>query len=97
MKDPRLTPARDDLAAKQLEGQVTAARFVEGTDYEVVDGQAPVRREPASDAPLDTEALMGERVTVYEINEGWAWGQLHSDQYVGFLPARALATPGPAP
>ena len=97
MKDPRLTPARDDLAAKQLEGQVTAARFVEGTIYEVVDGQAPMRREPASDARLDTEALMGERVTVYEIIEGWAWGQLHSDQYVGFLPARALAAPGPAP
>ena len=28
--DPRLTPARPDLAAKHLEGIVTAARFVEG-------------------------------------------------------------------
>jgi hypothetical protein len=28
--DPRLTPARPDLAAKHLEGKVTAARFVEG-------------------------------------------------------------------
>ena len=29
MDDPRLTPARPDLAAKYLEGKVTAARFVE--------------------------------------------------------------------
>ena len=28
--DPRLTPARADLAAKHLEGKVAAARFVEG-------------------------------------------------------------------
>ena len=27
--------------------------------------------------PLDTEALKGERVTVYETtDEGWCWGQL---------------------
>ena len=43
----------------------------------MIDAQAPVRAQPAPDAPLMTEALMGERVTVYEINdEGWAWGQL---------------------
>jgi len=30
MHDPRLTPARDDLAAKYLEGKVKALRFVEG-------------------------------------------------------------------
>src|SRR5262249_47506062 len=48
--------------------------------------------------PLDTEALKGERVTVYESNEeGWSWGQLAGDGYVGWLPAAALAAPGPAP
>lgn len=41
---------------------------------------------------------MGERVTVYETtDEGWAWGQLASDGYVGWLPAGALGTPGPEP
>ena len=96
--DRRLTPARPDLAAKHLEGTVAAARFVAGETQVVVEPQAPVRRAPSPDAPLDTEALMGERVTVYEVNEeGWAWGQLQSDGYVGFLPASALAAPGPAP
>jgi hypothetical protein len=96
--DPRTTPARPDLAARQLEGQVSATRFVDGTLREVIDAQAPLRRAPAPDAPLDTEALKGERVTVYESNEeGWCWGQLASDGYVGWLPTAALAAPGPAP
>ena len=95
--DPRITPARPDLAGKFLEGKVNAARFVEGEEREVIDAQAPVRAEPAPDAPLVTEALMGERVTIYDFNdEGWAWGQLETDHYVGFIPAGALRDPGPA-
>ena len=94
--DPRVTPARPDLAARHLQGQVTAARFVEGIAREVRDESAPLRRAPQPDAPLDTEALKGERVTVYETDEeGWCWGQLDRDGYVGWLPANALAEPGP--
>jgi cell wall-associated NlpC family hydrolase len=96
--DPRVTPARPDVAAKHLEGKVSAAHFVIGEAREVVDAQAPIREHPAPDAPLVTEALMGERVTVYEFNdEGWAWGQLADDGYVGWLPANALVPPRDAP
>jgi cell wall-associated NlpC family hydrolase len=96
--DPRVTPARPDLAALHLKGRVTADRFVEGAVLEVVDAQAPLRRAPASDAPLETEALMGECATIYETSdEGWAWGQLAADGYVGYLPANALAPPQAAP
>ena len=92
MDDPRLTPARPDLAAKYLEGKVKAARFVEGQAFEIVDAIAPLRRAPSSDAMLETQALKGETVTVYDRDgEGWAWGQLASDGYVGWLPDRALA------
>ena len=94
--DPRVTPARPDLAAAHLRGKVTAARFVDGIEREVRDESAPVRREPAPDASLDTEALKGEGVTVYQTNEeGWCWGQLAADGYVGWLPANALGPPGP--
>jgi cell wall-associated NlpC family hydrolase len=96
--DPRLTPWRADLAAKDLEGKVKAARFVEGRRMEVMAPQAPLRREPRPDALLGTEALKGERVTVYDADaEGWSWGQLAADRYVGWLPSAALAPPGPAP
>lgn len=94
--DPRLTPARGDLAAAHLENLVAAARFTEGQPRRIVAGSAPVRREPRPDAALDTEALFGESVTVYEENEGWAWAQLAGDGYVGYLPETALAPPGPA-
>jgi cell wall-associated NlpC family hydrolase len=65
---------------------------------EVIAPQAPLRREPRPDAPLDTEALKGERFTVYDTNaEGWTWGQLAADHYVGWLPSAALGPPGPPP
>ena len=58
----------------------------------MIDAQAPMRAQPAPDAPLMTEALMGERVTVYEFSdEGWAWGQLAADGYVGWLPGERAA------
>jgi cell wall-associated NlpC family hydrolase len=96
--DRRVTPARGDIAAKHLQGKVKAARFVEGQAMEVIAPQAPLRREPRPDARLDTEALKGERVTIYDADsEGWAWGQLAGDHYVGWLPSAALAPLGPAP
>ena len=94
MDDPRLTPARPDIAAKYLEGKVKAARFVEGEVFEVVEAVAALRPNPFADAEQATQALKGERVTVYDRNgEGWAWGQLDSDGYVGWIPDVALAKP----
>jgi dipeptidyl peptidase-like protein/NlpC/P60 family protein len=96
--DPRITPARPDLAASHLAGKVEAARFVEGHVREIAEASAPLRRSPSPDAALDTEALKGERVTIYESNEeGWSWGQLASDGYVGWLPTSALREPGRPP
>jgi cell wall-associated NlpC family hydrolase len=98
MGDPRLTPARPDLAAKYLEGKVAAARFVTGEEFEISATVAPLREGPSSDATLLTQALKGERVTIYDRNaEGFAWGQLNSDGYVGWLPDRALAKPAAPP
>jgi cell wall-associated NlpC family hydrolase len=98
MDDPRLTPARGDMAAKYLEGKVKAARYVAGEEFCVVDAIAPLRERPAGDATLLTQALKGERVTIYDRNgEGFAWGQLNSDGYVGWIPDAALGKPTAAP
>jgi cell wall-associated NlpC family hydrolase len=98
MDDPRLTPARPDLAAKYLEGKVEAARFVAGEEFEISDAIAPLRETPSTEARLLTQALKGERVTIYDRdNEGFAWGQLNSDGYVGWLPDRALTKPAAVP
>jgi len=98
MLDPRLTPARGDLAAKFLEGQVQAERFVTGEEFEVTGAIAPVREHPSANAMLMTEALRGERVVIYDRNgEGWVWGRLVSDGYVGWLPDATLAKPKAEP
>ena len=59
----------------------------------IIAASAPLRREPQAEASLETEALFGEAVTVYDAREGWAWGQLERDQYVGYLPEAALGAP----
>jgi cell wall-associated NlpC family hydrolase len=98
MHDPRVTPARPDVAAKYLEGKVDAKRFVAGEEFEVTGAIAPLRRAPSPVAELATQALKGERAMIYDRNgEGWAWGQLNSDGYVGWLPDRALAKPATKP
>jgi cell wall-associated NlpC family hydrolase len=98
MDDPRLTPARPEVAAKYLEGKVKAARFVAGESLVVTEAIAPLRTAPRVDAMLQTQALLGERVTIYDRpGDGWAWGQLESDGYVGWLPESALGQPGAAP
>lgn len=92
--DPRLTPARPDLAAARLRGVVEAPRYVEGTPCRVVRERAGVTRDPDPTAPLTTEALFGETVTLYEATEeGWAWVQLDADGYVGWMALEALAAP----
>jgi cell wall-associated NlpC family hydrolase len=96
--DPRIHPFRPDIAAAHLQGKVDAKHFVEGKRYEVIEPATFLRRTASHEAQADTEALFGERITVYDINEeGWAWGQLETDGYVGWLSANALGKPGPAP
>ncbi|MFD2237886.1 C40 family peptidase [Aureimonas populi] len=96
--DPRLNAFRPDLADRRLDGRVRAARFVGGAARRVTAPLAALRRRPASDAPLETQALAGEAVLVFdEPGEGWAWVQLESDSYVGWMESEALGPPAGAP
>ncbi|HET9687227.1 MAG TPA: NlpC/P60 family protein [Pseudolabrys sp.] len=93
-----MNPFRPEIAARHLQGQVEAERFVEGTRHQIIEPFTAVRRTASHDARLDTEALLGERAMIYETTEdGWAWGQLETDGYVGWLSANALGASGPAP
>ncbi len=95
--DTRTAAARPDLADARLRGIVAAPRWAEGRDARVVAPSAPLRRRPEPDAPLDTEALMGEPVRIFDEENGYAWVQLGIDGYVGYLPGAALGAAGPAP
>ncbi len=93
MADKRVTPARADLAAAHLKGQVDVPRFVEGEKFSVRVGRAALRVRPSDDAAQDSELLFGESFTVYDRSKGWAWGQAASDLYVGYVKEDALTAP----
>lgn len=88
--DPRRHPYRSDLAAESLRGVVEAPRYVKGERRQVSIPALPLRREPRFDAVLETEALLGETVALFDEREGWAWVQLTRDDYVGYMPSDGL-------
>ena len=89
--DPRLTPARPDLAAAYLADTIAAERYAEGEAYRIIGSAAALRRDPRTDAPLSSELIFGEGFTVYEARGEWAWGQSVRDGYVGYVRRDALA------
>ncbi|MEE8438516.1 MAG: NlpC/P60 family protein [Micropepsaceae bacterium] len=88
--DPRINAFRADLAAEALKGAVDAQRFVEGKAATVQRGTVSLRKHPQVDAGMQTQLLYGERFTVYDEQDGWAWGQAELDHYVGYVKAGAL-------
>ena len=95
--DPRLNAYRSDLADETLKGRVAAGRFAAGRPAQVARGVVALRRRPAADAPLDTQLLSGETVTVFDEAEGWAWVQNRTDGYVGYVVSAALGAETVAP
>lgn len=88
--DSRLHAFRPDLADSRLAGRVAAARYAEGRVMQVAAPLVTVHKSPSSDAMQLTQALMGERLHVFDEQEGWAWVQLEADSYVGYVSANAL-------
>jgi len=95
--DRRRHPVREDLAAASYRGKVDDRRFVDGVARRIGAASVPLRPRPDLQRSIDTEALFGEAFTVYDEADGWAWGQLETDGYVGWLPADTLADVEPAP
>jgi cell wall-associated NlpC family hydrolase len=95
--DPRLNAFRSDLADARLGRAAGDARLVEGEARMVAAPVLSLHREPRFDARIDTQALLGERVRVFETREGWAWLQLEKDGYVGYAALDDLAQPAAPP
>ncbi|WP_026597388.1 C40 family peptidase [Methylobacterium sp. 77] len=97
LTDARLVPARPDLADIRLRGRVDAERYVAGQSGRLIVPSAPLRRRPSLEAGIETEAVLGDSVTIYETGDGFAFVQLGSDGYVGYLPEESCASDAPAP
>jgi len=72
-----------------------ASRFVEGERFQVTADRLAIWPSPRPDVSIDTEALFGEEITVYDQTaEGWAWGQLSTDGYVGWFSSDGIQPAG---
>ena len=90
--DPRTTPVRGDLAAATLRGRMSRPRYAEGEERQVIEAALPLSFRAEAEARLESELAYGERFTVYEVLDGWAWGQAARDGYVGYVPAAGLSS-----
>jgi cell wall-associated NlpC family hydrolase len=95
--DPRVTLARSDLAAAQLEGLLAAARYAPPQAWAVAAPVAPLHRAPDGASERMDELILGERFDVLEPHGDFVWGQARRDGYVGFVRAADLAPAGPMP
>ncbi len=91
MLDRRLNAYRDDLADARLQGAVTALRFTAGRPARISVPVADMRRQPSAAAGVDTQLLMGDAVSVFDEDSGYAWVQCGRDGYVGYVEAGAVA------
>ena len=89
--DPRLHAFRPDLADRRLKSRVKAERYADGAMMEIAAPLAAIHRQPRFDALQVSQALMGEKLRVFESREGWAWSRLERDGYMGYVAADALS------
>lgn len=89
-KDRRLTPARADLAAEHLRGSVEAERYAPGAPHSVRVKRLALKAGPNPADSQVSELLYGETFVVYEMRDGWAWGQAEADGYVGYAHSDGL-------
>lgn len=62
-----------------------------GTQALMLEGVAPMRRDPAHAAEMTTELLFGERVEVLEARDTWRCIRSLEDGYEGWLPGTMLS------
>ncbi|MCC0052282.1 MAG: C40 family peptidase [Rhodobiaceae bacterium] len=88
--DRRSHAYRPDLADSRLRDRAVADRYTDGMPAEVIVPVADVRPRPDPACSIDTQALYGEALTVFDISGGWAWVQLAADGYVGYVREEAI-------
>lgn len=83
--DKAINAYRGDIAASSLRGKVQSDRFIEPETYQIKVPIAQLRNAPSNEAEHSTQALLGELIDIYEVKDGFGWGQLKKDGYVGYV------------
>ena len=95
--DPRITPWRDGIAARSLEGVMEAEVYLDPKAMSCVAPASALRAAPDANSEQMDQLLFGERFEVLEEEGAWRFGQAARDGYVGFVEASALSPAGPLP
>ena len=88
--DRRSHAYRPDLADVRLKDRVSAAGYTEGAQGHVVVPVASLSPRPDPECGIDTQALLGEALRIFDRSDGWAWVQLEADGYVGYMREAAI-------
>lgn len=88
MSDRRLTPTNGRVAARHLQGIVTAEAYVDGASRHVSEPIVDLCPKPGG--RRDRQLLLGASVMVFEDIEGWAFVQSDADGYVGYVQSGSL-------
>ena len=95
--DPRVTPLRDGIAHRALEGLVPAEVYLDPRPLRCAAPAAAIRRAPDAASEQMDQLLFGEVFDALEEEGGFLLGQARRDGYVGFVEAQALAPVDGAP
>jgi len=95
--DPRVTPLRDGIAARALEGRVAAEVYLDTRPMSCIAAAASVLARPDRGAEQMDQLLFGERFEVLEEEGAFLFGQAVRDGYMGYVEAARLAPLGPPP
>jgi len=95
--DPRITPWRDGIAARSLEGVLEAEVYLDPKAMSCGAAASAIRSAPDASSEQMDQILFGERLEVLEEDGAWLFGQAARDGYVGFVEAAALQPAGPMP
>lgn len=95
--DPRITPWRDGIAARSLEGVLEAEVYLDPKAMGCVAAATGIHAAADANSEQMDQLLFGERFEVLEEEGAWVFGQAARDGYVGFVRAEALQPAGPLP
>jgi cell wall-associated NlpC family hydrolase len=86
---PGFDPATDS--------RLNPTRKGEGEAMQVATGHAGLRAAPNAQSEQINQALFGEAFIMFDRKDGWGYGQLARDRYVGWISLDRLAPQGVAP
>ena len=95
--DARVSPLRDGIAGRSLEGLVRAEVYLDPTAMTCAVPATGLHRAPDAASEQLDQLLFGETFEVIEEEGAWRWGQARRDGYVGFVAAASLAPLSPEP